>query len=356
MKVLIVSRSFYPSIGGIETISMNLAGEFVKLGHEVSILTDPRPIAEEKRNRFPFKIVSSKKFFDWVAEFRRMDVAICMNVSAPALFASWISGTKLLIVHQNTLNQRTAYKRVVVPFFSRLLKSRLIHFFPNVACSKFVASKLPVPAKVIPNFYDDSVFKSGNRSRSSDFVFCGRLNEAKGVDVALSALGQVAKTVPDVRMTIVGDGPERGALEELAESLNLTNNVKFEGFVSGEALSTLLNDHSCMLVPSRWEEAFGIVALEGIACCDLVIARDIGGLPEAVGSCGEIVDGRVESWAKAMLQVATDRRAGHAIRTQPTEEIRKCHLAKHGRTGVALQYMEALQEVLSGVFLKSLER
>ena len=62
--------------------------------------------------------------------------------------------------------------------------------------------------------------------------------------------------------------------------------LEFVGGKFGDELATLLNQHRIMVVPSRWPEPFGLVALEGIACGCAVGGSEEGGLKEAMGPCG----------------------------------------------------------------------
>jgi glycosyltransferase involved in cell wall biosynthesis len=98
----------------------------------------------------------------------------------------------------------------------------------------------------------------------------------------LTALGIAAKT------TIIGLGKEEAALKAQAAAAGVAKLVEFPGPQQGEALARLLNRHRILVIPSRCEEAFGIVALEALASGCVVVAADSGALPEVVGPCGLI--------------------------------------------------------------------
>jgi glycogen(starch) synthase len=90
-------------------------------------------------------------------------------------------------------------------------------------------------------------------------------------------------------LKVIGEGPCRNDLEERVRKLGLADQVEFLGAIVGEPLVNILNRHKILVVPSSWNEPFGIVALEGIACGCMVIGSSGGGLPEAIGPCGDYV-------------------------------------------------------------------
>ena len=233
------------------------------------------------------------------------------------------------------------------------LKRQLTRRFPNIAVSGFVAAQLPGHCVVIPNAYDDRLFVSVNqRTRRRDFVFCGSLVSDKGVDVLLEAFAEVVEESPDATLTIIGEGPERRPLENWTRTHGLTGSAAFVGSLSGPPLASALSDHSCMVIPSLWNEPFGIVALEGIASCDTVISSYRGGLPEAVGGCGLLVEPSVTALADAMVSVVHARRAGLPLPGQPSAKVRADHLARHSSSFVSKEYLRVLAPHRDGESLR----
>jgi len=125
-------------------------------------------------------------------------------------------------------------------------------------------------------------------------LFVGRFVEEKGVWTLL----QAAKNLPHIKFKFVGFGPEEEKLKRAAISIP---NVEFVGFAGGEALWQLYRGARCVVVPSLWQEVFGIVVIEAMAAGKPVIASNIGGLPETIvdrvtgllvqpGSVPELVD------------------------------------------------------------------
>jgi len=85
---------------------------------------------------------------------------------------------------------------------------------------------------------------------------------------------------------IIGDGPKRRSLEEMVHSRSLDALVSFEGAVDDETRKRLLSKSSIMIVPSRHEELFGMVAVEGALTGLPIIASAVGGLSEIVDGIG----------------------------------------------------------------------
>ena len=119
----------------------------------------------------------------------------------------------------------------------------------------------------------------------------GRVVDDKGFDLAIRALAEIRRRVPAARLVVAGDGPARTALAHEAATLGLADAVEFTGWVRPDEVPSLLNRATVVLVPSRWQEAFGLVALQAAQMARPVVATDVGGLPEVVldGSTGLIV-------------------------------------------------------------------
>jgi glycosyltransferase involved in cell wall biosynthesis len=103
------------------------------------------------------------------------------------------------------------------------------------------------------------------------------LIKGKGVDVALRALAEMPRNVV---LWVVGDGPEHSHLQSLAQDLELGLRVRFLG--PRRYVEPLMQASDCVICPSVWAEAAGLVNLEALACGLPVVASRIGGIPEFV--------------------------------------------------------------------------
>jgi glycosyltransferase involved in cell wall biosynthesis len=103
------------------------------------------------------------------------------------------------------------------------------------------------------------------------------LVKGKGVDVALRALAELPENVV---LWIIGEGPEQENLQALVEHLNLGPRVRFLG--PRRHVEPFMQAADCIICPSVWGEAAGLVNIEGIACSVPVVASRTGGIPEFV--------------------------------------------------------------------------
>jgi glycosyltransferase involved in cell wall biosynthesis len=112
-------------------------------------------------------------------------------------------------------------------------------------------------------------------------VAVGRASPEKGFDVLLDAVHIARRDGADVTLDIVGDGPDRAALEARSTQLGLAGAVRFLGPLSRVALYERMATAHAVVVPSR-REGLGLVAVEALALGRPVIASQVGGLPEVV--------------------------------------------------------------------------
>ncbi|ODS42993.1 MAG: hypothetical protein MSIBF_07020 [Candidatus Altiarchaeales archaeon IMC4] len=118
----------------------------------------------------------------------------------------------------------------------------------------------------------DEIRKIPKSKESFDIIFAGRLIKDKNADVLIKAISIVKEKIPNVKCVIIGEGPERKKIENLAEKLNIGNNIKFLEFMKDHRdVISYMKSSKIFVLPST-REGFGIVVLEANACGLPVIA------------------------------------------------------------------------------------
>lgn len=336
VKILIATRVFAPQIGGVETVAALLARALCGLGHEVTILTSTAANSDGPSGTVVVRKPSPIHTFRL---YLKTDAVILMGATVRLGWPLFFLSRPALISHQGFPPAKNP--GALAGWIRRAMIRRTRH----VACSRALANALGYPCETVGNPYDDEAFQVDSSSRRErELIFVGRLVPEKGADVLLDALHLLGRGGLKPRLTIVGAGPMLPALEAQARRLNLGAQVEFTGPVVGKPLAALLNCHRILVVPSRWNEPFGIVALEGIACGCLVAGSSGGGLPEAIGNCGGVFPNGDAS-ALAFLLERLLRDAEHR---NPPEACIEQHLERHRPRRVAKRYLEVLD---AGIFL-----
>jgi len=339
VRILVHSR-FAPNVGGIETVTWLLSHEWHRRGHDVTVVSDVRCNPGE-RPQVPFELTYRPRPTQWLRLMSRADLFVQMNVSLKAAWPACFVRRPWVAVHHGFYFPVGAVERD----WRERLKLRLARAAClNIAVSRAVERAVAAPCEVIPNPYAESVFQQGNNGRPrSGLIFVGRLVSEKGLDDLLAALVRLREASLAPYLTIVGDGPERGALEKRARDLVLTAQVNFVGTKSAAGVADLLQRHEILVVPSRYEEAFGVVALEGAACGCVVLGSDGGGLPEAVGPAGlTFRRGSIPDLADRLRYLLEHPESREQLRTRAA-----AHLARHRPALVAQQYLELFKVAMT---------
>lgn len=327
MNILFCSVPFRPSVGGIETVSALLAERFQRIGHSV-VLTTQTDSPEADADAF--RVVrrpAAAQLFELV---RWADVVFHNNISLRFAWPLLLLRRPWVVAHHTWIPRAGLAARV---------KRRTLRHASNLAVSRAVADSLPVPCAVVPNPYADDLFVRNDRvARRGELVFVGRLVSDKGVDTLLDALALLGRRGRKARLTVVGDGPEAPALRRQAVALGIADQVDFVGRRAGPELVAVLNAHRVLVVPSVWEEPFGVVALEAMACGCVPLVTRSGGLPDAVGACGVVVPrGDREALARGVEELIGDPAAQGRYRAGAA-----AHLERHTRDRIARDYLQVI--------------
>jgi len=331
MKILIGSPAFPPSLGGLERFTEQLAIGLARLGEDVTVMTATPAMAPD---RYPFRVVRRPGLLAKLRLVRASDVFVQINLSLKDAWPLLFTRKPWVLCHHGLYD---GVARLGLP---ATLKRALVHRATRgISASRFVASQVDPESVVIPNPYREDLFRLRPEvPRDRHLLFVGRLVSDKGVAIFLDAVKGLRERFPEIRATIVGEGPEETALKRQVREACVEANVTFRGRLDGEELAEEFNRHLILVVPSVCEESFGIVALEGIACGCVVVGTNRGGLPEAIGPCGRVVPGGdpvalAESISNLLEGDELDRYRNQA----------PGHLALHTGGRVVEKYLEVLR-------------
>ncbi len=159
-------------------------------------------------------------------------------------------------------------------------------------CSEFLAESYGFPCPVYTTYNPIQIrHDQGPRSLSDlthpySFVFAGRLDHDKGVDVLLRAVRCLKDEARQFQVLILGDGPKASELRALAAQLGILDAVRFLGRRPNQEVIAAVRSALALIAPSRWQEPAPYVVLEASSVQTCAIVSKMGGLPEVAGPYG----------------------------------------------------------------------
>jgi len=337
MKIGIV---LYPTFGGSGIVATELGKELAKKDHEIHFITYTEPVrlGELRKNIYyhevttsdyplfkytPYEQVLTSKLVD-VVKFENLDllhvhyaiphasaaymaqqILIDQNIRIP--FITTLHGTDITLVGKDPSFEPvinfSINKSNMVTAVSESLKNETNELFE-------IKNKI----KVIPNFIcieeyklDNNDFYKKRFAPNNEKIIChiSNFRKVKRIEDVLLSFEIISKEV-DVKLILVGDGPERSALEKISRESKFKNNIYFLG--SLKSTKEVLNISDLFFLPSS-TESFGLSALEAMACSVPVIATKTGGIPEVVihGESGYLSEvGDVKEMSKKAIEILSD--------------------------------------------------
>lgn len=319
-------------------MSRLLAEEFHRGGESVKVVTQT-PAGEDEP--FPFPVVRRPSLRQLIGLIRWCDIFWHNNLSLRTAWPLLFVRRPFVITHAGSY----CGKPVGLDLAARM-KHAVVNRASSIAISKPVAACFEADSVIIPNPYDVRVFTNTtpDPARTGDLVFLGRLVTEKGIDVLLHALGLLLAKGLSPRLTVVGSGAELEPMQKLAATVGVQEQVSFVGPKRGAAITEILNQHRILVVPSRYDEPFGVVALEGIACGCVVIGSGGGGLPVAIGPCGlTFPNGDAKALAQAIEKLFRNPKERQRLLASAPK-----HLARFHPTTVASQYLDKFHAIILG--------
>ncbi|MGE3298561.1 MAG: glycosyltransferase [Porticoccaceae bacterium] len=343
MRILISADPFLPVpprlYGGIERVIDGLVQGLRAAGDEVALLAHAESTCAVSQ-RFAWREVqpqSPGQHLRCIVDFRR-----AVGEFRPDLVHSFSRLAYLLSRSPRGLPKLMSYQRAPSPrtvTWSSRLAGRSLQF---TGCSEYIAGLGRCAGgnwSALPNFIDPEVMRFVPAvAPDAPLLFLSRVESIKGADTAIAIARGSGR-----RLVIAGNAPEHGAeadwfQREVLPSID-GEQVRYVGAVDDTQKNALLGAAAAMLVPIRWDEPFGIVFAESLACGTPVISCPRGALPEIVetGRHGFLVQDVTEG-------IAAVARIGEIDRAQ----CRARALSHFSAAAVVPQYRRLYQSVIAG--------
>jgi glycosyltransferase involved in cell wall biosynthesis len=229
-----------------------------------------------------------------------------------------------------------------------LIRSALSHAQKVLACSQWMVEQLSIngiQADAVPlPVPSPPVDFQRIPSIQPHFLYCGRLDRVKGVDLLLRAFQRVLAKHPSAVLEVVGDGPRRSPLEALASELGLSEAVRFSGRLPFSQVEAALSTSWALVAPSLWPEPLGLVAIEAVTRGIPAIASASGGFAETIADAktGYLVpSGNEQALAECLASVA--ERGPMTLPSDLVQQLQQRHDAgQHARMLEAV-FRDAIQ-------------
>lgn len=295
MLITVFSRPFFPSVGGVEQTTLTLARVLRLMGCSVTVITRTHGTTSED-DQYDFTVMRKPSFLSQLLTVLRADALICKGgiQVLPGLLSVLLR--KRLIVWHEYVGPYYQSKRAVGGAAIRLLKNviathALIHVGVSRACIE--SKKLPrrCRTRVIynrPDFGEPDKQDYGT-GKQFDVIYCGRFIQSKGVFVLLEALGTFERLRKDLRVCLVGSGPEEVSLRRAVAGWKHVG-VTFAGTLRNAQLASMYANARVLVMPSLEPEAMGLVAAEALLLGVPVVAGNHPAVEEIVGDAGVTYD------------------------------------------------------------------
>lgn len=334
VKKMRIGITCYPTYGGSGIVATELGLELALRGHEVHFISYANPIRldpDTPRIYYHEVEVSTYPLFQYppyslalasrmseVAEQQKLDLlhvhyAIPHSISALLAqqmtterrlpFITTLHGTDITLVGADRsyfpITKFSIERSDGVTTISEYMRQRTIDFFG-------VAN----PIEVIHNFVNCSLYHPDEEARSKGrkrILHISNFRPVKRVLDCVEAFAQVRRHI-DAELVMAGDGPDRGAAERLARELGVSEHVRFLG--KQDHMERLIPRMHVLHLPSEME-AFGLAALEAMACGVPPVATLAGGVPDLIthevdGYMEPVAD--VNAQAGRLVNLLTDNR------------------------------------------------
>ncbi len=299
MRIALVCPYAWDDPGGVQVHVRELAEHLLGRGHDVVVLAPVRRHAPQAYVRAVGRPIDvrynrsnapidprpwSRRSVDKALRRFGPDVVHVHEPLAPStsMWATLVAtGPLVATFHSNA--ERARIFDATAPLLRRIAARIRIRIAVSAPAAAFARARIGGRYEIVPNGTDVSRFAdaaAADLGPGRKLLFVGRLDLRKGFPVALAAFARLGASREDLRLIVVGDGPERSAVEGLPAGIR--TRVEMLGAVANEALPTYHAACDVYVGPALGGESFGMVLVEAMAAGLPVVASAIEGYREVV--------------------------------------------------------------------------
>ncbi len=372
MKIGIVC---YPTYGGSGVVATELGLGLAKKGHEIHFITYRRParlsafhaniffheVTAEDYPLFeypPYDTALASKLVD-VVKFENLDI-LHVHYAIPHAAVAYMTKKILLTEGRYIPVVTTLHGTDITLVGSNNAFAPVVAFSINKSDGVTAVSEslrqqtvdlfnIQKEIRVIYNFIDFDRFKKIDKDHFKRAIapngeriltHTSNFRKVKRIEDVILVFKKVYEKIPS-KLLLIGDGPERHAMEELCRKLDLSHEVRFLG--KQDAIEELLAVSDLFIMASE-SESFGLAALEAMACEVPVISTNVGGLPEVnihgeTGFLSEVGD--IEQMAHNAITILSDETLLQQFRKNALAQARRFDIDK-----ILPEYEAYYEEVL----------
>jgi glycosyltransferase involved in cell wall biosynthesis len=338
MKILLTADPELPVppglYGGIERIVEVLIEHFVEAGHDVTLCANPA-------SKVPCKLVS------WKGAKSQNKLDTVKNL---ATFTKLVYSQKFDIVHSFS---RLAYMTAAFPLsvpkimsyqrepsLSQIKKAAQLSRKGSMVftgCSDYISNQISTVAEAYTIYncapYDKYTLVE-NVEEDAPLIFLGRIEPIKGTHIAVDIARKSGR-----KLIIAGNIPaDKESYFEKEIKPWLNDRIQYVGPVNDKQKNELLGKADAFLMPIQWNEPFGIVMAEAMACGTPVLGFPFGSVPEVVN---DGISGFICKDAGELLQKL------QSVKSINRKQVRESSIQRFGNEAIASNYLELYQKLIS---------
>jgi glycosyltransferase involved in cell wall biosynthesis len=317
MKILTLNYEYPPIGGGGATVTAQLCEHLVQLGHSVDVVTmrhKDLPAEETINGVNIFRIPSYRKQADickthematYLLGGRKPALKLAQQNHYDIIHTHFIIPTGFLVqyIHKHTgipylitchgsdvpgynPDRFGLQHKLLMPYWKKLVRTAPALVSPSMALRDLMISHCPIlNVSVIPNGYETAYFQQRKKEGNS-ILLCSRLLPRKGFQYVIKAVKDLSL---DWQVHIIGEGPYRQTLEQIAEDSKTP--ITFHGWLDRDdpKFRELYETSEIFIFPSEMEN-FPTVLLEAMSAGCAIITSTAGGCPEVVGEAGILIE------------------------------------------------------------------